>query len=260
MHIAANGISIHYEIAGPEGAPWLVFSNSLATNLSMWDDQAAALAGRFRVLRYDQRGHGGTEATSGRYTFDLLIEDVVALMQALGIERTNFVGLSMGGATAFGLAQRYPEKIDRLVVADSPCQSSPATAKPWEERIEIARTQGMEALLQSTLERWFPAATLARHPPHVDKIREMIRSTPAAGFIGCAAALADHDFRSGIAKVKAPTLFMVGSADGTTPAAMRQMHAELPGSGFIELPDAGHISNTDQPAMFTEALQKFLTA
>jgi 3-oxoadipate enol-lactonase len=258
MHVHANGISFHYEIDGREGAPWLILSNSLATNLSMWDPQVAALAKRHRVLRYDQRGHGATEATPGRYTFDLLIDDVLALMQVLGIERASYVGVSMGGATGFGLAQKHPDKVERLVVADSPCTSTPATAKQWEERIEVARTQGIEPLVQSTLERWFPAATLQRNPPHVAKVREMIRTTPAAGFIGCAAALAEHDFRSTISQVKAPTLFMVGAADGTTPAAMRQMQKDLPGSEFVELPDAGHISNLDQPAMFTDALTTFL--
>ena len=142
MKIKANGITINYQVDGPEGAPWLVLSNSLATNLAMWDGQASELRRTFRVLRYDQRGHGETEAPAGRYTFDLLIADAVALMDALGIKRANFGGLSMGGATALGLAQKHPDRLDRVIVCDSPCQSTPATSQQWEERIVVAREAG----------------------------------------------------------------------------------------------------------------------
>jgi 3-oxoadipate enol-lactonase len=260
MQIKANGLTFNCEIDGAPNAPWLVFSNSLATNLSMWDEQVAELKGTFRILRYDQRGHGGTDAPSGRYTFDLLIEDAVALLDALSIKRAHFSGLSMGGATALGLAQRHPDRLDRVVICDSPCASSPATAQQWEERIAIAAKEGMEPLIEPTIRRWFPAETVTANPPFLDKIRGMIASTPTQGFIGCAAALANHDFRSGIKATKAPVLFIVGEKDGTTPAAMRQMHEALPGSGFVELPHAGHISNLDQPAMFTRAIREFLAA
>src|SRR4051794_36487098 len=128
MHITANGIRINYAIDGKEGAPWLVFSNSLATDLSMWDAQAAEFAASHRVLRYDQRGHGKTEAPAGRYSFDLLIADALALMDALGVTRASFCGLSMGGATALGLAQRHPDRVARAMVCDSGCASTPQSA------------------------------------------------------------------------------------------------------------------------------------
>src|SRR5207253_2903365 len=131
MNISANGISINYQIDGREGAPWLVLSNSLATDLTMWDQQARDLSGAFRVLRYDQRGHGKTDAPAGRYTFDLLIADALALMDALSIDKASFCGLSVGGATALGFAQRHPERIERAVVADSGCASSPQSAQQW---------------------------------------------------------------------------------------------------------------------------------
>ena len=115
MKVKANGIAMNYQVDGPEGAPWLIFSNSLATNLTMWDDQARELKHAYRVLRYDQRGHGGTEATAGRYSFDLLLADVIALMDALAIKKAHFAGLSMGGATALGLAQKHPDRLDRGV-------------------------------------------------------------------------------------------------------------------------------------------------
>ena len=127
MRIKANGITFNYEIEGPAGAPWLVFSNSLATNLSMWDPQAADLSRSFRVLRYDQRGHGGTDAPEGRYAYATLVADALALLDALDVERPHFCGLSMGGATALGLAELHPDRVDRVVVCDSPAMSTPAT-------------------------------------------------------------------------------------------------------------------------------------
>jgi 3-oxoadipate enol-lactonase len=259
MKIKANGINIHYRIDGRGEAPWLMFSNSLATDLSMWDGQSAYFGQRYRVLRYDQRGHGQTEAPEGRYSFDTLIQDAVALMDALGIERSHFCGLSMGGATAMGMVQRQPNRLDKVIVCDSPCASSPATAQQWEDRIGIARSQGMTALADPTIARWFPADTVAANPPHIGKVRQMILATPVSGFIGCAAALADHDFRSKIGQVMRPVLFLVGEKDGPAPAAMRQVHSDLPGSRFVELPGAGHISNLDRPDLFNRAVEDFLS-
>ena len=135
MHIKANGITFNYQIDGAQHAPWLIFSNSLATNLSMWDDQTRVLSGSFRILRYDQRGHGKTEAPEGRYPFAILLADAIALMDAFEIRSAAFCGLSLGGATALGLAEQYPDRIDRVIVCDSPCASTPTSAKQWEERI-----------------------------------------------------------------------------------------------------------------------------
>ena len=258
MRIKANGITFNYAVDGTDGAPWLVLSNSLATTLAMWDAQAAELKRAFRVLRYDQRGHGATDAPAGRYTFDLLIADALALIDALSISRAHFAGLSMGGATALGLGLRHPDRIDRVIICDSGCASTPATSQQWEERIAVAQKEGMAVLVEPTVARWFPPETVQANPPHLDKVRAMIRSTPVNGFIGCAAALADHDFRSAVGTLTRPALFIVGEKDGTTPAAMRQMHQALPGSTYVELPGAGHISNLDQPERFTKAIAEFL--
>jgi 3-oxoadipate enol-lactonase len=260
MKIKANGITINYQIDGPEGAPWLVFSNSLATTLAMWDEQAAALKDSFRLLRYDQRGHGGTEAPAGRYAFDTLLADALALLDALAIKKTHFAGLSMGGATALGLVERHPDRFDRIIVCDSSCQSTPQSSQQWEERLTIAQKQGMEALVEPTIARWFPAETVTQNPPHLDKVRAMIRATPVNGFVGCAAALAAHDYAAAVAAVRRPVLFMVGEKDGATPAAMRKLNEKLTGSRFVELPGAGHISNMDRPVEFTRATREFLTA
>src|SRR6202047_4443995 len=150
MRINANGISFNTQIDGPEGAPWLVLSNSLMTNLTMWDEQVAELKKSFPTLRSDQRGHGGTPATEGPYSFDLLVADVVALLDALSIKRAHFAGLSMGGMTALFLAQRHPQRFDRIIACDCGPASTPASAQPWQERIEIAARDGMGGLASPT--------------------------------------------------------------------------------------------------------------
>ena len=259
MKVKANGIDINYQIDGPDGAPWIVLSNSLATSTAMWDEQAAGLKDSFRVLRYDQRGHGGSEVPAGRYAFDTLLADALALMDALSIKKAHFAGLSMGGATALGLAERHPDRFDRIIVCDSPCQSTPQSSAQWEERIAVAQKQGIEALVEPTVARWFPAETVAKNPPHLDKVRAMFRATPVNGFIGCAAALADHDYASAIASVQRPVLFLCGEKDAPAPA-MRKLNEKLGGSRYVELPGAGHISNLDRPAEFTKAIRDFIAA
>jgi 3-oxoadipate enol-lactonase len=257
MQIKASGITINYQIDGPDSAPCLVFSNSLATSLAMWDDQAAALKDSYRVLRYDQRGHGATDAPAGRYAYDTLLADALGLLDALSIKKAHFAGLSMGGATALGLAERHPDRFERIIVCDSPCQSTPQSSQQWEERIAVAQKQGIEALVEPTVARWFPPEILAKNPPYVDKVRAMIRATPVNGFIGCAAALADHDYASAVATVKHPVLFLGGEKDAAT-APMRKLNEKLPGSRFVALAGAGHISNMDRPAEFTKAIRDFL--
>jgi 3-oxoadipate enol-lactonase len=259
MYVQSNGITFNCETNGPRGAPWLIFSNSLATNLSMWEEQARALSVRFQTLRYDQRGHGRTDAPEGRYAFATLLADIIGLMDALEIGRAHFCGLSLGGATALGLAEQHPDRIDRAIVCDSPCASTSASTKQWEERIAVAKASGMDALVEPTLQRWFPPDTYAANPPAVAKVREMVKSTPVNGFVGCCAALGDHNFRSAVASVTRPVLFVVGEKDPPN-GAMREMNKELAKSQFVEIAGAGHISNMEQPEAFTRALEKFLTA
>jgi 3-oxoadipate enol-lactonase len=257
MRVNANGISFNIAIDGPDGAPWLVLSNSLMTNLAMWDDQVADLKKGYRILRYDQRGHGGTQATEGRYSFDLLVSDVIGLLDALSIRRAHFCGLSMGGMTALFLAQRHPNRFDRIIGCDCGPASTPASAQQWKERIDLAAEKGMEALVEPTVTRWFPPEFVAGNAPALDKVREMIRSTPFAGFRGCALALSDYDLRGGLAGIDRPTLLIVGTKDATL-AGIRQIKEAVPGSALIELEGAGHISNLEQPAAFTGAIRDFL--
>jgi len=259
MKIKANGITINYQIDGSDSAPCLVFSNSLATSLAMWDEQAVALKDSYRVLRYDQRGHGATDVPAGRYTYDTLLADALGLLDALAIRKAHFAGLSMGGATALGLAEKHPDRFDRIIVCDSPCQSTPQSSQQWEERIAVAQKDGIEALVEPTIARWFPPETVAKNPPHLAKVRAMIRATPVNGFIGCAAALADHDYASAAGTVKHKVLFLTGDRDAAA-APMRKLNEKLPGSKFVALEGAGHISNMDRPAEFTKAIRDFLAA
>src|SRR5271156_144278 len=259
MKIKANGITINYQVDGPDNAPCLVFSNSLAATIAMWDEQASALKNKFRVLRYDQRGHGGSEAPAGRYAFDTLLADALGLLDALRIDKAHFAGLSMGGATALGLAERHADRLDRIIVCDSPCQSTPQSAQQWEERIAVAQKQGIEVLVEPTVGRWFPPETVAKNPPHLDKVRAMIRTTPVNGFIGCAAALAAHDYAAAVATVQCRILFLTGDKDAAA-APMRKLAEKLPWSRYFEISGAGHISNMDRPWEFTQTVRNFLVA
>ena len=257
--IAANGIDINYRIDGPDGAPWLTFSNSLATNLSMWDAQTELLAGDYRILRYDQRGHGQTEASAPPYSFDMLASDMIALWDALGVERSIFVGLSMGGTTALGLATGHGDRLDGLVACDCRCDSPPGFREAWDDRITVVEQGGMAALADPTVERWFTEGFQAAQPDTIEWIRGMIRTTALDGFIGGARALQDIAYRDRLGAIATPTLFISGAQDGAaTPDYMKPMQEAVPGSGFALLDPAGHISNVENPDGFNRALGDFL--
>jgi 3-oxoadipate enol-lactonase len=259
MRIHANGIDFNCVAEGHHGGDWVVFSNSLMTNLHMWDEQAAALARTHRVLRYDQRGHGETDAPHGPYTFDTLVADVVAIFGALHISKAHFVGLSMGGMTAVALAEQHPDRLLSIVPCDCGPNSTPQSAQQWDERIHLAKSAGMEALVEPTVGRWCPPDFLAGHKPRADKLRQMIRATPVDGFIGCASALSNFDLRPKLSTIKLPTQFMCGAKDASL-AGTKALHAGVAGSTLIELEGAGHISNVERPQEFTKALTDFLNA
>src|SRR2546423_5503575 len=175
MRVEANGIEFNYRIDGHRGSPWLIFSNSLATNLAMWDRQVEGLRDRFRIVRYDQRGHAETDAPAGRYNFRTLVADVIGLMDALDIPSAHFCGLSMGGMTAIALAEEHTDRVNRVIACDCGPASTPQSAQQWEERIALARDHGMQALVQPTVDRWFPADFIASNPDTIEKARHMIQ-------------------------------------------------------------------------------------
>jgi 3-oxoadipate enol-lactonase len=259
MNIEANGISFNTKIEGAEGAPWVTFSNSLACDLSMWDGQVALLQDDYRILRYDTRGHGGTDAPEGPYSFDMLVGDVIGLWDALGIERGHFIGLSLGGMTALGLALGHAARLASITVCNARAEAPPAFRDIWDARIATVSDDGMEPTIDTTLERWFTPVFAAGDPPVFDDVRGMIRSTSPEGYIGCARALQGLDYLPRLGGISTPALFIAGSGDGATPPdGMRAMHQAVRNSRYVELDPAAHISNLEQPEAFNEAISAFL--
>jgi 3-oxoadipate enol-lactonase len=259
MNITVNGISVHYTLEGPASGPVITMSNSLASNLSMWEPQMPVLTSRYRVLRYDTRGHGGTEATAGPYSLDELSEDVRALLRALGITRTHFIGLSMGGMIGQIIAIKYPQMLQSLVLCDT-MSRVPTEAKPmWDDRIHTAETGGMEPLVEPTLARWFTEPFRQKGSPVLDQVRTMIGSTPPRGYTGCCHAIAALNLTDHLKAITLPTLIIVGEDDPATPvAASHVIHEQVRGSELVILKSAAHLSNLEQPEAFNQALTAFL--
>ena len=181
MKIQSNGISFNCVVEGPEGAPWVTCSHALANNLSLWDDVAAALRDRFRVLRFDNRGHGQTEVVPGPYTFPMLLKDAIGILDALEIEQTHWIGLSIGGMVGYGLGIHHGDRLKTIVACDSRPDAPPDYAAYFQSRIDKARAGGMDNVVETTIERWFTPEVRAKAPPVLDRVREMIRSTDPVG-------------------------------------------------------------------------------
>lgn len=241
---------------GPPGAPVLVLSNSLGTNLALWDDQMPAFGARFRVLRYDTRGHGSSPVTPGAYSIELLSRDVLTLLDAFNIERAHFCGLSLGGMTGMWLGIHAAERIDRLVLANTAPQIS--SAEIWNARIDSVRNGGTGAIVDSVLERWFTAGFRTRAAQAVARVRSMLVSTSPEGYVACCAAVRDANLWPGLAAIRSPTLVIAGKHDVATPAAEGKKMAErIADARYIEL-DAAHISNVEAANRFTAEAVAFL--
>jgi 3-oxoadipate enol-lactonase len=259
MQISANGIRVNYTLDGPASAPVVTLSHSLATDLSMWDPQMNALTARHRVLRYDTRGHGGTDAPAGAYSLEQLAEDARALLRALGIARTHWVGLSMGGMIGQILALRAPDLFLSLTLCDTSSRIPPEAKPLWQERIKTAETQGMEPLVEATISRWLTAPFREQRKDVVDWVRAMIRATNPRGYAGCCHAIAALDLTDRLPAIKLPTLIVVGEEDQGTPvAASRAIQAQIAGAQLEILKSAAHLSNVEQPEAFTRAVTSFL--
>ncbi len=259
MRIEVLGTPVNYRLEGPSSAPVILMSHALGTNLSMWDMQAGLLARNFRVLRYDILGHGQTAAPSGPYTLDQLTEQAAGLLNALGLDKIHFLGLSLGGMIAQRLAILHPERIASLMLCDT-TSLIPREAGPlWEERIRIVESSGMEPLVEPTISRWFTPAYRATHPEVLDRVKEMIRSTSTAGYAGCCHAVAKLDLTAGLSSIQAKTIILVGEEDPGTPVSMsRTIHENIDGSELVILPAASHLSNMEQPEAFNQAILSFL--
>ena len=257
MKTKVNGIETNYEIHGKEGAPWLTFSHSLACSLRMWDGQVAAFKDRFRILLYDTRGHGASEAPPGPYTLDMLAEDLRQLFEELQIKKTHFVGLSMGGMIGQVLTLTDAGLFDRVVLADTGHAQTPETRKQWQERIQTAETRGMQPLVQPTIERWFTAAF--RDQPVVKKIAKLIGDTPVPGYVGCCHAISNLNTTARLKEIKRPVLAIAGEQDSAA-AGTRYIGENVPGAKLVMLQNAAHIANIEQEEAFNRALREFLSS
>jgi 3-oxoadipate enol-lactonase len=239
--------------------PWVTLSHSLTCDLTMWDALAVALAPTFTVLRYDTRGHGGTTAAQGAYSFDQLTADVIGLLDALQVEHTHFVGLSMGGMIGQHFALAAPQRLDRLVIANSTSRIPPEAGPLWDERIAIVRAQGCAGVVEGTLGRWFTSGFRAARPAEAARIAKLIADTPAAGYIGCASAIRALDITARIGAIRAPTLVIAGADDPGTPPAMSEViAATIPGARLEIIPSASHLSCIEQPETFNRLVAAFL--
>jgi len=257
MKTSANGIDINYTIDG-EG-PWLTLSHSLACNLHMWDEEARRLSQRYKVLRYDTRGHGASSAPAGAYTLDLLADDLHVLLRALGVQSTHFVGLSMGGMIGQTFALKYPGVFNSLALCDTTSRYPADAAGLWVERIKTVESKGMEPLVEPTLARWFTEPFRKARSEVVEKVAAMIRTTPAPGYIGCSHAIPKINLTARLKEIRCPSLVIVGKDDPGTPVAMaEEIHQALPGSKLVVIASAAHLSNLEQPDAFNQALGNFL--
>jgi 3-oxoadipate enol-lactonase len=255
--IDANGIAVHYQIDGPSDAPVVLFSNSLGTRLEMWDPQLPAVSQRYRMLRYDSRGHGQSAAPDGPYTIELLAADALALLDALGIERAHFCGLSKGGMVGQMLAARHGERLISLTLCSTACHMEPKQL--WTDRIKVANEQGMGALADGVVERWFTEAYRAEPSIVLERVRDMILETPAHGYAACCAAIRDMDLRETIRGITVPTQIIVGAEDPATPPdKAREIAARIPHARLEIMPDAAHLLNIEQDVAFDASLLAFL--
>jgi len=258
---APNGPAIksHCRIDGRAG-PWVTFVTGIANDYSMWDGQVPALASDFRILRYDLRGQGGTPATEGDYTIDLLVSDLVALWDSLGIASSHLVGLGLGGAIAQAAAIDHPGRIERLAPCCCRAQMIPDFAAMWHPLLATVRTQGIEPIVEPTAQRWFSEAFKAAHPDVLDAVRKMIRRTSVPGYLGCVRAFLGLALEERIPLIKARTLYVSGAEDrlGGPPQLMAGLAARVPGARHESIPKAAHIANIQNPATFNRTLGEFL--
>lgn len=260
MKAKTNGIEINYEVHGDKG-PWVVLSHSLACNLHMWDAQIELLKSRFRVLAFDTRGHGNSDAPAGAYTMDQLVEDAKGLLAATGVDKPHWIGLSMGGMIGMMYAVKYPDTFRSLVLCDTSSRIPPELAPVWAERIKVVGAQGMSALVAPTLERWFTEPFRQSRKDVTDPVANMIATTPVAGYAGCCHAIPTMNCTDQLRAIKSPVQIIVGEQDAGTPVAMSEaIHAAISGSELVVIPQASHLSNLEQPEIFNAALKRFLTA
>lgn len=253
-----SAVEVDHVVTGPQDAPVVVLSNSLGSTYAMWDAQLEALEEQFRVVRYDTRGHGASPVPAGPYTIDDLVDDVVALLDRLGVERAHVVGLSLGGMTGMRLAARDPGRVDRLVVLCTGAWLEPASA--WHERAATVREHGTGAVAEAVVQRWFTTPYLDASPDTKAACEATVAGTPAEGYAACCEAIATMDLRSDLRAISAPTLAIAGADDPATPPAFLEAIAEAVQDGrLLVVPRSAHLANAEQPETITPAIIAHLT-
>jgi 3-oxoadipate enol-lactonase len=249
---------LRYELSGPSEATVLVLSNSLGSNLSMWDLQMPRFSKHFRVLRYDTRGHGQSSVTPGPYNIEQLGRDVLTLLDTLHLDRVHFCGLSMGGSTGMWLATRAPERLNKLVLCNTAAKIG--TPEIWNPRMETVRQGGVKAISGGVIGRWLSEDYRAKFPQVATTMLAVLESTDTQGYLANCAAIRDFDAREGIKAIRLPALVISGTHDVSTTAADGRYLAEnIPGACYVEL-DAAHLSNIEQSDQFTSEVLHFLVS
>ncbi len=256
-HIEANGVSLFYDITGPDDAAPVLFSNSLGTALEMWDSVIARIAPYYRCIRYDTRGHGRSQVKGDRASMDDLAADAAGLLDALGIAKAHIVGLSIGGMTAQALALAFPHKVNTLALLATTAHLPPAQA--WEERAALVLNEGTKTLVEATRERWFTDGFRHENPAAVERVLARFAATPSEGYAACCRAIADMDFRNRLAEITAPALIIAGEQDPATPPSMsEELHAGLIASALHVLSPAAHLLAVERPEEVSRLLLDFL--
>ena len=254
--VETQNLRIHYVLDGPASAPVLMFSNSLGTTLAMWENQASVFQGKFRVLRYDTRGHGNSSVPSAPCSVEQLGQDVVSLLDALGLEKVHFCGLSIGGMIGMWLGSNAPSRLLSLTLSNTAAKIG--TTEMWNTRIETVRKSGMKSIAPGVMERWFTPDFRAKHPAAVAEMQKIVEATSPEGYVACCAAVRDFDFRERLQMIRVPALIISGAHDpATTPSDGRFLSERIANSRYCEL-NAAHLSNIEDRAQFNSALSNFL--
>jgi 3-oxoadipate enol-lactonase len=254
--IGTNGIHTSFTQHGPEDGPVVILSHGLAANASMWRPQLDVLSRSFRVLSYDLRGHGGSDATSGDYSLALLAADVLALMDALDVERAHYVGVSLGGMVGQQLGIWHGERLASLTLCATTYEANHAS---WDARVREVREKGVAAMVDATVERWITPAFRHARPQQVDAMREMVLGTSLDGYAGSSAAIRDMQLADAIARIAVPTLVIAGEADTSTPVAvLERMARTIPDAAFMKVPDTAHMPTMEDPQRCNFAIERFL--
>lgn len=250
-------VPVHHVVTGRSDGPAVVFSNSLGSTHRMWDPQLAAFERRYRVVRYDTRGHGQSPVPEGPYTIDDLADDLVALLDTLDIERAHLIGLSLGGMTAMRVAARNPERVGRLALLCTATHLPPYDA--WTERAATVRAHGTGAVAESVVARWFTSGFVTANPDGKTTYERMVAATPAEGYASSCEAIATLDLRADLARITAPTLAVAGTDDPATPPnRLAEIAAGVRGARLVEVAQAAHLANVEQSTAITPTLLEHL--